>query len=142
MDSFNRIVEEKIKRAMEEGGFDNLPGQGKPLDLSDHPHEDPAWRMAAHLLQKNGFTLPWIETWRELESAAKTARQELVWAWERRKRVGPEAESDWQAAQEKYRLRIEAINKRIFDYNLQVPLPVFQRPLVDSERELAEVRQS
>ena len=32
--SFDKLVEEKIKEAMESGEFDDLPGRGKPLDLT------------------------------------------------------------------------------------------------------------
>ena len=32
--SFDRIVEAIIKEAMERGEFENLPGKGKPIDLS------------------------------------------------------------------------------------------------------------
>ena len=31
--SFEKIAEEKIEEAIAAGEFDNLPGQGKPLDL-------------------------------------------------------------------------------------------------------------
>lgn len=37
MDLFSIIAEDKIKKAIEEGEFDNLPGQGK--DLSHIPEE-------------------------------------------------------------------------------------------------------
>ncbi|MBW1766097.1 MAG: DUF1992 domain-containing protein, partial [Deltaproteobacteria bacterium] len=35
MEFYKKIVERKIKEAEERGEFDNLPGQGKPLDLDD-----------------------------------------------------------------------------------------------------------
>ena len=31
--SFEKLVEEKIREAMAEGEFDNLPGKGKPINL-------------------------------------------------------------------------------------------------------------
>ncbi|MEA3440806.1 MAG: DUF1992 domain-containing protein [Chloroflexota bacterium] len=54
-------IEEHIRRAMEEGKFDDLPGKGKPLRLDHNPHEDPQWRTAYRMLRNSGFTLPWIE---------------------------------------------------------------------------------
>ena len=33
--AFDRIVEAIIKDAMERGEFDNLPGKGKPIDLTE-----------------------------------------------------------------------------------------------------------
>ncbi|WP_010076439.1 DnaJ family domain-containing protein [Clostridium cellulovorans] len=35
MDIFEIIAERKIQEAMDKGKFDNLAGQGKPLDLED-----------------------------------------------------------------------------------------------------------
>jgi hypothetical protein len=35
MDCFNKIIEDRIQRAQQEGAFDNLPGKGKPLDFED-----------------------------------------------------------------------------------------------------------
>src|SRR5574341_670165 len=76
-------AEEQIRRAMEEGKFDNLPGKGKPLRLEDNPLEDPEWRLAHHVLRSSGYTLPWIETRRELESEIQAARAALgrTWQW-------------------------------------------------------------
>lgn len=34
--SLEKVVEEKIKKAIEAGEFDNLEGTGKPLDLDDY----------------------------------------------------------------------------------------------------------
>lgn len=38
MDIFSLIAEDKIRTAIKEGEFDNLPGQGKPLQLEDLSH--------------------------------------------------------------------------------------------------------
>jgi hypothetical protein len=41
MDWLESLVERRIREATERGEFDNLPGAGKPLDLSDA--DDPDW---------------------------------------------------------------------------------------------------
>ena len=61
-------IEEQIRRAQEGGQFDDLPGKGKPLRLDENPHEDPEWRLAHQILRNGGFSLPWIEMWREIEA--------------------------------------------------------------------------
>ena len=33
MDCFTKIIEDRIQRAQQEGAFENLPGNGKPLDF-------------------------------------------------------------------------------------------------------------
>ena len=50
------IAEDRIATAVARGEFDNLPGQGRPLNLDD---EDPLWpeevRMARRILKNSGF---------------------------------------------------------------------------------------
>jgi hypothetical protein len=62
------VIDRKIRRAMEDGDFDNLPGHGKPLELDDDPLEDPTWRMARRMLKSNGFSHPAIEAKRAIEA--------------------------------------------------------------------------
>lgn len=55
MDLFHIIAEEKIKQALKDGEFDNLPGMGKPLkpdDLSAVPEE---LRMAYRIMKNSGY---------------------------------------------------------------------------------------
>ena len=62
MSEVPRNIDEQIRQAMQRGDFDDLPGKGKPLDLSENPYEDPGWRMTYRIFKENGYTLPWIET--------------------------------------------------------------------------------
>lgn len=39
---FESVAERQIREAMERGEFDNLPGEGQPLDDAGVPY-DPAW---------------------------------------------------------------------------------------------------
>ena len=50
-----RSADEAIRKAMEEGKFDNLPGKGKPLKLDEDPFEDPEWRLANKMLKEGGY---------------------------------------------------------------------------------------
>jgi hypothetical protein len=54
---YEKIVEQRIKEAMEKGEFDNLPGKGKPLPLEDDSHVPEDLRLAYKLL-KNADCLP------------------------------------------------------------------------------------
>lgn len=49
------IAEQKIKDAMAEGQFDNLPGAGKPLQLEDMSNIPEDMRMAYTLLRTSGY---------------------------------------------------------------------------------------
>lgn len=130
-------IEELIHNAIKEGKFSNLPGEGKPLHLDENPWEDPEWRMANHILQANGFTLPWIEQRRSIEKDLETARRQLYQAWQLRKNSESDpAEREWQRALQVFEQQIEAINRQIRDYNLSVPLDRFQKRLIVVKQEV------
>jgi hypothetical protein len=57
MGLFERIAEERIKKAQEEGLFDNLPGKGKPLALDDDACVPEDLRLTFKVL-KNSNCLP------------------------------------------------------------------------------------
>jgi hypothetical protein len=54
---YDKIVEEKIRAAQENGEFDNLPGRGEPLPLDDSSHIPEDLRIAYKIL-KNANCLP------------------------------------------------------------------------------------
>lgn len=54
---FEKIIESRIKKAQDEGAFDNLPGKGRPLQLEDDSHIPEDLRMAYKVL-KNADCLP------------------------------------------------------------------------------------
>ena len=49
--SFSRIAENRIREAMEQGEFDNLPGAGQPLSLEDYFSTPEDLRMAYSVLK-------------------------------------------------------------------------------------------
>ena len=53
--SFDKIVEAIIKEAMERGEFENLPGQGKPIDLSEYFNTPEDVRLAQSMLKNAGM---------------------------------------------------------------------------------------
>jgi hypothetical protein len=54
---FDELVEKKIQEAIERGDFDNLSGQGKPLDHEAY-FNTPADLRAAHSMLKSGGFIP------------------------------------------------------------------------------------
>ncbi|MBI0579240.1 DUF1992 domain-containing protein [Neobacillus cucumis] len=56
MDLFHIVSEERIKKAYEDGEFENLPGMGKPLPLDDLAGVPKELRMAYKLLKNAGYT--------------------------------------------------------------------------------------
>jgi hypothetical protein len=56
MDKFLIMSEDKIRKAYENGEFDNLPGFGKPLQLEDMSGIPEELRMAYKLMKNAGFS--------------------------------------------------------------------------------------
>ncbi|MGZ9166560.1 MAG: DnaJ family domain-containing protein [Anaerolineales bacterium] len=64
--SFDRIVEAISKEAMERGEFDNLPGKGKPIDLTEYFETPEEVRVAHSVLKNAGMTSREVELLREI----------------------------------------------------------------------------
>ena len=64
--SFDRIVEALIKEAMERGEFDNLPGKGKPIDLTEYFETPEEVRIANSVLKNAGMTSREVDLLKEI----------------------------------------------------------------------------
>ncbi len=58
-DTFESVVERRIREAMERGEFDDLPGAGEPIPGAAEPY-DPLW---------------WVKSWIERERLADESRE-------------------------------------------------------------------
>src|SRR5215472_1038270 len=68
MEYMRRVVEEKIREAMDEGKFDNLPGKGKPLNLDEDGGVPEDLRLAFKILKNAGCLPIEMELRREIYS--------------------------------------------------------------------------
>jgi DnaJ family protein C protein 28 len=138
-------IEELMRQAMAKGKFDDLPGKGKPLRLDEiNPHADPEWELAYRMLKEAGYSLPWIEALREIETDLEAAGNELRLAYERYTAAmagepNKVSRADWERSQSAFKEKLDAINQRIRVVNLQVPNSRFQRPVVNFEEELKRI---
>ena len=64
--SFDKIVEALIKEAQERGEFDNLPGKGKPIDLTAYFETPEEVRLAQSVLKNAGMTPPEVQLLQEV----------------------------------------------------------------------------
>lgn len=64
--SFDRIVESKIKEAMERGEFDNLQNKGKPIDLTEYFETPEEVRLANSVLKNAGMTPREVDLLKEI----------------------------------------------------------------------------
>src|SRR5215813_4277554 len=94
-----KLIEEKIREAMEKGEFDDLPGKGKPLDLDAYFATPEDVRLGYSVLKSAGCLPVEVELQNEVESLkARLAvcddeRERQTRSEERR--VGKECRSRW-----------------------------------------------
>ncbi|NJL58776.1 MAG: DUF1992 domain-containing protein [Desulfobacteraceae bacterium] len=63
---FERIVEERIQKALKNGDFDNLPGAGKPLAIPEDGHIPEDLRLAYKILRNADCLPPEVELRKEI----------------------------------------------------------------------------
>ena len=119
------LLDRQIREAMEEGRFDNLPHQGKPLPIEENPYAA-EWGLAFHVLRNAGFAPPWIEADKEVR--ALLARRDAVFD---RAASGPALS---EIARRRDRLKLERlvveINAAIERLNAEAPsLRQHRRPV-------------
>lgn len=62
----DKIAEQKIKQALERGELQNLPGEGKPIQLDDDSHVPAELRAGYRLLKNAGFIPPEVSLRKEI----------------------------------------------------------------------------
>jgi hypothetical protein len=74
IDSWEGHVEQMIREAQERGEFDDLPGAGKPLDLTDNPYAG-EWQSAFRTARNAGAAPLWVELDREIAAEREQLRE-------------------------------------------------------------------
>jgi hypothetical protein len=69
--SWEKLAQNRIEEAIASGEFDDLPGRGRPLDLTDYFSHSPAERAGVSLLKNAGVVPPEIELLRLAASVEK-----------------------------------------------------------------------
>ena len=64
---FDRIIEERIRRAQQKGEFENLEGTGKPLIFENDDHVAGELRLAYKILKNADCLPPEVELKKEIE---------------------------------------------------------------------------
>ena len=65
---FEKLIESRIKKAQDDGAFEDLPGSGQPLDLEDDRHIPEELRMAHKILKNAGCTPPEVQLRKEIRT--------------------------------------------------------------------------
>jgi DnaJ family protein C protein 28 len=117
------VAERKIKEAMEEGLFDNLPGAGKPLDLTENPFEPPGMAAVNRLLKNNNVLPAWLLLEKEIE-ASRAAALAVLARWEASVeglRAAPDYARFRSDARSAYERHMRHTNDLILKYNYSNP---------------------
>ena len=120
-----------------------MPGHGKPLDLRENPYEDPTMRIAHRILKDNGFSLPWIEEGKQIDLDIDKMLKKLSrsWNWYRSQKDQSDGTilKIWDQAKAEFFEEVTKINKRIKNFNIQIPLSRFEKQLIDENKILQEL---
>ncbi|MCD6490280.1 MAG: DUF1992 domain-containing protein [Thermodesulfobacterium sp.] len=74
---FKKIAEERIRRAMEEGLFDDLEFKGKPVELKDDPFVPEDLRVVYKILKNAGFLPKEVELKKEISRLEELLDEEV-----------------------------------------------------------------
>ena len=150
---WEKWVDQQVREAQERGEFDNLPGTGKPLDLTPNPYAQ-GQELAFKVLKDAGYAPEWIELDKAIRNKLQSARTVLwrQWQWREARLRELSGQSDswseaersralagWQDAVAAFELELQSINQEIVDLNLRVPGTRFQRSKLDAAHELARL---
>jgi hypothetical protein len=137
---WDRLIEDKIQTAIDEGAFDRLPGYGKKLTDDLEPADD-EW-LGNHILHTNGVLPTWLQLRKDIHAgrpAVIDALHEYEDASDRlnRSHVGEFAILD--RLEERYITKAREINKYIDEHNVRCPsilleLPRFQEDIISRRR--------
>jgi DnaJ family protein C protein 28 len=143
-------IDQQIREAEERGDFDDLPGKGRPLELTSNPSAQDL-ELAFKILKDSGYAPDWIELDKAIRSKLERARVVLARHWERRNarldelagRPGrwtqaerARVEGSWAIALAEFEQEVMAVNKEISELNLKMPGLRFQRMMVSAEIEI------
>jgi hypothetical protein len=149
-------IDQQILEAQAKGTFDNLPGKGKPLDLTPNPYAQDQ-ELSFKILRDAGCAPEWIELDKAIRGRLDRARMALIQSWEwhqaRLQQLAGQTGA-WAAAQQErslntwqrrvadFETEVAAINAEIVNLNLKVPSPRFQRSKVDAAREIRHLTET
>lgn len=153
--SWLRRIEEAIRRAFQQGDFDDLRGTGQPLGDTHSDYYAGEHDLANRVLGALEMPPEFISLRREIEAEVTAARHAIRSAARRRERLlsqlnrAPlseivtlhrEAWDSWYAAVETFYQQARDINRKVEIFNLKNPIPnLFYPPLrIEEEIERAE----
>jgi hypothetical protein len=146
MADWGSYIDRQIRKAIEDGEFSNLPGEGKPLNLGDDAHTPEELRMAYKILKDNDLSPEWIMHGKALDAKIDDMMEQLGRAASRYQAASQapdataasrgQAETAWRTAQAKLTGAAAKLNGEISTYNLKIPRGAAAKPLLNLQREI------
>lgn len=152
-DFYPSPIELAIRKAMQEGLFDNLPGAGKPLnyDWDENPHTPGNKRMAYKIMQDNDIAPDWMMMGDVLTHQQQRIRREIAKGLrayrgalhdaDQQGDIGKRSRANrtWERLLQLFDEAVEQYNQNVLTYNLKVPPGIPKRHYMDIQRELAKL---
>jgi len=104
--NLDKIVEEMIKKAQERGEFNDLPGKGKPIDLTEYFEMPEEVRVAQAMLKNAGMTSREVDLLKEISEL----KQQLAQVVDEKKKA--EIQKQIQEQQIEFNLMLERQKKQ------------------------------
>ncbi|MGH9928421.1 MAG: DnaJ family domain-containing protein [Pyrinomonadaceae bacterium] len=143
MNRLESLTEKRLREAIENGEFDDLPGKGEPIDLQENPFEDPDLRVVHRLLRNAGFAPAWIEERKDIDAELEAAQTKLSRAWALFGEGGKApSEAEWERSVKEFREQVAELNRRVRIYNLKAPAAVFHRKHVDADNIVESIKRN
>jgi hypothetical protein len=140
-------IDRQIRKAMEDGDFDNLPGQGKPLDLNENENTPDEMRMAIKILRDNDLAPDWIMQGQDIDKKgedilkrlrqAASAYRAAINAPDATGSTRAAAARSWQTVQATLTASVAKLNQEISVYNLKIPSGVTHKRALNLQREIS-----
>jgi DnaJ family protein C protein 28 len=141
------MMDDIIDEAISEGLFDNLPGKGKPLNLTTNPFS-PETELAHQLLKANDFTLPWITERAALLETIDDLRDRVSRQWTKyqdeflvteNKSIQISLNLGWARKIEQWSQEIRDLNIQIAEANLKQPAKPLEIIKISLDSELRRI---
>lgn len=116
--TFESAIDQQIARAVGEGKFDNLPGQGRPQRLDEDVNVPEELRLGYRFLKSSGFAPPWVEARRDIEQERRRLEEWLARGNDRWPYLTDQARAGLSA---EYRTRLQEFHRMVLNYNLSAP---------------------
>lgn len=127
---WNNLIDDMVENGRSQGIFDNLKGQGKPLNLNQNPFNRNS-EIADTLLKENRMVPAWLAQRNDTQTEIHNLRQKISRTWQRYEqeyRFAQDAgiksglELAWDDEIKKWEADILKINKLVDSYNLKRPI--------------------